>query len=176
MKPQNWSICALSACMGGMLAACGPQAPVGGASRGAIPPASDLARPLSTLSGETFSTKKIGSDCVISEVGSAVMLALTYYVAGKSSGPYPGTFVEKGLVQELLAPSYAYFFRERFKVTSHRRTISGLVRSQRFFSVQGCHGFSDNGFHIAGARYRAMRSSGQTAITLTPQSFSESFH
>jgi hypothetical protein len=188
MRTSNWSICALSVCMSGTLAACGVlplslskgqddvQPPVGRASFGAISPVGDLAQPLSTFSGETFSAKKINSGCTIVEVGSFAQLNLTYYVAGKSNGPYPGTFVAKGTVREVLLPSYAYGFQENFKIRSHRRQISGVVNSRREFSVQGCPSYYDNSFHITGARYRTMRSSGRTAATLTPQSFSESFH
>jgi hypothetical protein len=182
MRSRNWSICVLSVCIGGALAACGrPQPPVAEASLGAIPAAGDLAQPLSTFSGETFSTKKINSYCQYVEVGGEVSLSLTYYVAGKSSGPYPGTFLAKGFASESF-PSYrynfySYYFHEKFKVTSHRRQFYGVVRSRREFSVQGCDGYSVNGFSITGARYGVKHSSsGRTAITLTPQSFSESFH
>jgi hypothetical protein len=179
MRPWNWSICALCVCVGSVLVACGrPQPPVATASFGAIPPAAELAQPLSTFSGETFSAKKINSDCNIVELGSSVSLTLTYYVAGKSSGPYPGTFLAKGTANEGVLTnyhSYTYYFHEKFKVTSHRRQISGDVRSRREFSVQGCLSSYENSFHITGARYRVEHSSGRTAITLAPQSFSESF-
>lgn len=177
MKPQNWSICVLGFCMGGMLAACGGQQPtVGAASFGAIPRAVDLAQPLSAFSGETFSAKKINSECVVDGYSGAEFLTINYYVAGKSSGPYPGTFVAKGSAGEAIKQSYSYGFREEFKVTSHRRHFFGVVTSRHEFSVQECHGYNDSGFQITRARYRAIHSSGRSAVTLTPQSFSESFH
>jgi hypothetical protein len=179
MKPRNWSICAFGVCMAGVLAACGGQQPtVGRASPGAVLAAGDLAQPLSAFSGETFSTKKINSDCVIDGYSGASFLTINYYVAGKSSGPYPGTFVAKGSAGEATkqGQSTSYGFREEFKITSHRRHFFGVVTSRREFSVQECHGYNDSGFQITRARYRAIHSSGRSAVTLTPQSFSESFH
>jgi hypothetical protein len=179
MKPRNWSICTLSVCMGGMLAACGGQQPaVGGASFGAIPTAGDLAQPLSAFRGETFSAKKINSECVAGGYSGFSFLSINYYAAGKSSGPYPGTFVAKGSAGEATkqGQSTSYGFQEEFKITSHRRHFFGVVTSRHEFSVQECHGYYDNGFQITRSRYHAVHSSGRSAVTLTPQSFSESFH
>jgi hypothetical protein len=177
VKRQNWSICALGVCMGGVLAACGgQQPPVGGASLGAILPGGDLAQPLSRFSGETFSAKKINSACIVDGYSGATFLNITYYVNGKSSGPYPGTFVAKGSAGEVIKQGYSYGFREEFKITSNRRHFFGVVTSRHKFAVQECHGYYDNGFQITRSRFHAVHSFGRSVVTLTPQSFSESFH
>jgi hypothetical protein len=167
--------CQLGICAAAILAGCGgtewavatpPLAP-------RTPSAMDV-RADSKLSNEKLASERATSKCS----GQSGTIDGSFSASGKARGPFPGRFAIRGAVKATLQ---TLRFRERFRITSGSRIISGeatIPSSPSGSPSFACSRSSTLSFVVPILSYRAKRphATGRASATLAYGTFEQTFY